>query len=231
MEMPSCANNAVVLWVIQNHRFCVMFAVRRANDETVHAEFIGNCQNPLTTKTLLGGTIDALNLFLKAKDLIVGTVQELSLDDSSDFTEPERCPTTPAKGIKPCPYSPVVKRPRLSNPAISTPEFPKSSSALSAEPVPSSISSPPAELTVTWSRRFVAAFDYVRARTLYSLKRENAEENLPLAWSYVCSSIFPTLSRSSHVNAIKGVPTRAASHATLMGDDQPVVGEKSFFAP
>ncbi|KAJ3168129.1 hypothetical protein HDU87_001210 [Geranomyces variabilis] len=130
-----------VLWIVQNHKNCIIFTVTALSETLVGAEYFGHCAMPLQDTNLLVTAATAVQLFLRAQSVLKSTiaaVKSATFDSHSSREDMPRTTILPSPHAKPRNdvRSPPAKKVRY------TPPLPKISSPAAARR--STSPSPPA---------------------------------------------------------------------------------------
>ncbi|KAJ3181530.1 hypothetical protein HDU87_001140 [Geranomyces variabilis] len=119
LAMPGpIGRRPAILWIVQNHKYCIIFAVTALSSDLVAAKYLGHCHQPLLTPNLPLGVATATDLFLRAQTVLKDTVAALSIvqsdSDSSEDT-PISSHVIPSPFGKPsAAHSPHAKKIRIS---------------------------------------------------------------------------------------------------------------------
>ncbi|KAJ3147347.1 hypothetical protein HDU89_005698 [Geranomyces variabilis] len=67
-----------ILWLIQNHKWCVVYVVWARSRDVVVAEYVGHCRNPISSQNLPLGVAKGVELFLKARQVIRHALHQIT---------------------------------------------------------------------------------------------------------------------------------------------------------
>ncbi|KAJ3170359.1 hypothetical protein HDU88_008987 [Geranomyces variabilis] len=70
--------NTPILWLIQNHKWCVVYVVWARSRDVVVAEYVGHCRNPISSQNFPLGVAKGVELFLKARQVIRHALHQIT---------------------------------------------------------------------------------------------------------------------------------------------------------
>ncbi|KAJ3174010.1 hypothetical protein HDU87_007225 [Geranomyces variabilis] len=81
-----------ILWLIQSHKWCVVYTVWAKSSEAVIAEYVGHCRSPISASNLALGVAKCANLFMKARTVIRNALQQIDTVAPRGVRKNERKP-------------------------------------------------------------------------------------------------------------------------------------------
>ncbi|KAJ3169573.1 hypothetical protein HDU88_000764 [Geranomyces variabilis] len=150
-DMAILNRDTPIVWLVHSHKHALLFVVWTQSSESVIAECVGHCRNPLAAKNVVLAVADCADLFMKARQIIRNALSQIHTQTRAprgpfidEKKKPKELPilATPPS-VHPAPRSPAVglirvapnadaskRRQSLSNPPQSHPFEQKSLFAL-----------------------------------------------------------------------------------------------------